>query len=472
MSPETESSEASLLLDQLAYRVAEICCKIRSIRDEIAALPSVVPPSSLEIEIQQRFSRISELEAERESLFPTLKTEVKNIVSSLKMNGLEYDQFLLEAEAKLRLEFHKFKQIIESPSSAKQGSKFRGWLRILVTHARVDYYRESVKGSAGKLNQKHNSELEAKYGKGAGNNLAASSNLIMDESKDLRRSRQSDVTQRILPSSFTSKEEEYIESLPELCQLLFLFSTGLWHQLTLAKKERWQAAKTTPFEQNRLTAIARANRFVLRAVEDELAVSSINPESDHEKLFQDHMKKKSNNVAQNLNRHFWKFMQINTVWLYLFAFIDQFDAELVEQIEETLDADLILAYLQCDVYFRCDTSSRCFDWLGRCGCENTILKNLGRVAGQKSFINMTQSGSKRRTNEKKWEYACQLAGRDTDEIGADEYIADIFKDRDGPRGRLLPLSVASKRHYVNLPLAFESMSKAERQEDRYDFNDD
>lgn len=472
MSPEQESrSQTDHQLDELAYRTASICREIRTLRDEIAGLADEVPAQSRDSQVVDLISRIVALEAEQESLFPAIKIEIHQLVAKFNLQGNARQQLLLESEAKVRLKLYKF-TVLEN-TEASSGSKFRGWLRRLIEREFANAHRLADKGSVQKLNRRSSEDWAKKYGVASSSVDIPSAKVIDALPTDKRRSKaRANEPVRRLPEHFTVDEELQIESLPEQCQVLFLFSTGLWHQLSDTKQQRWADAQPSDYELSRQTAIARANRFVIRSVEDAIARGPVDWKVDHDALFHDLTRKKAHVVAQNLNRHFWKFMRLNTAWQYLFAFLEPLDKELIEGIEATLELDLMLAYLHTDVYMLCDTASRCFDWLDRCGFENSIYQNLGRVAGQKSFINLTPSGSHRRTNEKKWEYACRMAGRDPVEIDADSFLTRIFTERDGPRGRRLPLRVAAKRHCVDLPLAFERMSKAELQEDDYEADDE
>lgn len=472
MSPEHQSKlQTDQQFDELAYRTASICREIRRLRDDIARLASEERTQSREPQVADLISQVAKLEAEQETLFPVIKTEILQIVDALGVKGNSHKELVLESEAKVRLNLHKFALLDNAKNPG--GAKFRGWLRTLIKREHVNAYRLADKGSVQKLNRRFSKEMAEKHGAESRSVGIPVGKAIDGLKSDKRRGVERDeVPVRQLPERFTEEEEEKIEALPEQCQALFLFSTGLWPQLSVVKQQRWADAQASGYELTRLTAIARANRFVLRSVEDDIAHGPVVWEADHETQFQLRIKKKANVVAQNLNRHFWKFMQLDTAWQYLFAFIEPFDAELVAEIEATLDSDLMLAYLHCDVYMLCDTASRCFDWLDRCGFENSILHNLGRVAGQKSFINITPTGSQRRTNEKKWEYACHLAARPAVEIEADEFIKQTFTERDGPHGRSLPLAVAAKRHCVDLPLAFERIPETELREDRYEANDE
>lgn len=166
---------------------------------------------------------------------------------------------------------------------------------------------------------------------------------------------------RQLPNCFTIEEEQHLAAIPEPCLIVFLFSTGLWNQLSAAKQQQWFSAQTTPYEINSLNSLVRANLFVVRSVEDKLAETAVDWEVDFEAQFEFLVQQKARAIAQQVNRQFWKFMQVDTVWQYLFAYVEPLSQDLMASVERVLDAELMLAYLQCDVYFGCDTATRCFD---------------------------------------------------------------------------------------------------------------
>lgn len=459
MSPEQESNaEKNRQLDDCAYQLADICREIHKLRVEVANLAEDQLAEQREANMQSFFERIEKLKSEQEQVFPLVDSEICALIAAYRMDSSRYDEILQETRATVLQTLHKFSKL-EDPGKYN-GSRFRSWLRTRIKWDIANHYRAIEKGSSEKLNQKQQKRFAKTYGESINSQPPVSESLEIAAKDNRLRSQQEIEPFRKLPHCFTEEEEQQIASLPEQCRVLFLFSTGLWSQLSPERQRTWADAKANEFELTRLNAIARANRFVLRAIEDDLARNPIDWDEDYTDLIEELTRKKANVVAQNLNRHFWRFMRINTAWQFLFAYMEPLDDDLSAQIDECLEPSLMLAYLQCDVYMLCDTSNRCFDWLNQCGFENSITHNLGRVAGQKSFIDDSRSSSKLRINEKKWEYACRLAKCDPSAIAGDEFMRDVFADVDGPCGQALPIQVAAKRAFVDLPLAFERIEQS------------
>jgi len=457
-SEEEANAEKNRQLDDCAYRLADICREIHKLRVEVANLAEHQLAEQREANVRSFFERIEKLETERAQASPLVEAEIRSLIAGYRLGSSAREEIFQETLATVLLTLHKFSKLEDAGKYS--GSKFRSWLRTRIKWNVANFFRAVEKGSAEALNQKQQKAFEKTYGESKKSATPISESLEIAERDNRRRVQHVMQPARELPDRFTAEEEQQIETLPEQCRVLFLFSTGLWSQLSPGKQQIWADAKANEFELNRLNAIARANRFVLRAIEDDLAEKSIEWDVDYKDFVEELTRKKANVVAQNLNRHFWRFMRINTVWQFLFKCMEPLDDDLTAQIEEGLEPNLMLAYLQCDVYMLCDTSNRCFDWLNQCGFENSITHNLGRVAGQKAFVDDSRSGSRLRINEKKWEYACRLAKCDPSVIAGDEFMRQVFEDVDGPYGQALPILVSANRAFLDLPLAFERIDQS------------
>lgn len=186
MSSEQESkSQADRQLDELAYRTATICREIRSLRDDMAGLAVEEPAKSRELKVVDLMERIVRLEAEQETYFPEIITEIYRLVDAVDLKGNPFKEVLFGAEARVRLNLYKFVRLDAGERVA--GSKFRGWLRKLIGHEIVDVYRRADGGSVQRLNRRFSDEMTKKYGAVSGSVGVLPSGAVEDLDRDKRR---------------------------------------------------------------------------------------------------------------------------------------------------------------------------------------------------------------------------------------------------------------------------------------------
>lgn len=499
----TEISDlSSAQIDQIAAKTAEVCRRIRAARSELRQLAASCPDIvTLRMTAHDKRQSLADLEGKRDELLRVLLPVVADIARGIsRRNGDDAqrtDDLALEAQAKIANKIHTFnlpanvsadhscigsnEQQVDMPKDTHPRSRFKGWAHAVLRRARVDYGRahvsvveelaiktkqaESRRSNQNRTERARNDTRTYSLPRGllqAGDDLAAE--LVFD-AQDYRAGQYE--PQRPMPLAFDCEEETKLAQLSDRCRCLFLYATDTYRLLSATRREHWAEASVSDFESNELNAVSRAGRFVLRLAEREFLERELDGDTEVEVAFHELHQRIAQSAAQDLNRHFWRFMAMNTAWQRIFLYVEPWDSKMLAEMEREIDPDLLIAYLLCDVLFGCDSADRCFHWFDEFGMENKLSANFARVAGQRTY---TVESTKERlpgdssasvdddqlvVNPEKWKRACQLAGGYLLGISPREFLVTTLDQVNGPRSAQLVLDAARSRNSVDLPLPFE-----------------
>ncbi len=471
MTTDLPIDEVAQKAAQLSQRTVELRRQIARIAGDSAALDVAKAELLLHAELNATTEEFNRL------LYDLLPTVIEIAGSVARKNGLgphAKEEFLGEAQTKIAGNLHKFdlnksdKTFIMVSTGANQPapSRFRAWTRTVLSRLFIDGVRRNKRW---KRDRAISSSSDSNRGTGRtaqpqSKGLSEDPNSRNQFPSDTGNASANSANQRLeerlqpvrdLPDQFTSEEELDLGQLSETCIHLFLFSTALWHLLSEESKARWQAAKPTEWEASQFNAMARANRFLQNVAEDQYCNRQQAKGKMRNMTFDQLRVNLANSFAQNLNRHFWRFLRLNTAWQHLFQHIEPFTNEFQAELAKELNRELLAGYLFTDVLFACSSSDRCFGWLEDMGLDNSIDCNFGRIAGQNSYIGNRQAAHSIEINPKKWEYVCRFCGIEIDESDAQDFMVQCFDNSTEARRQSLAKRVAPFRKHIDLPLPFE-----------------
>lgn len=269
---------------------------------------------------------------------------------------------------------------------------------------------------------------------------------------------------RDLPVGFTEEEERILERFHPRQRHLLLYCAGLWMLVSNERRESWKEWPTpSRWECEELSPVARANCFALACAEDECArrlqlppleVADPDPEAEFARIQSKHEQW----VAQNLLRHYWGLLECDTAWQHTLKYVAPAEIKRLDAVSTSLSRELLVLWLQLDLWILLDHSRRWFDWLEALGVANRGDCNFVRIFRHRPLDpgdgNATSDCGLHRP---KLEEAAKLAGVDASIpglaariLGEKPHLEAIISERD----------LLRDRSNAQLPVPFERIRTA------------
>lgn len=384
MSAMNEKSE----IDRVADRAALLARKIRSLRAGIAEIAGQGDQIHAQGDrhLDDAFDKIatsqSELEDHLVRLQPIIIQKAQAVARGKRIAGQDADHLAGNAVTHIGTKIDRF-------SSDKQGiqhgvgSVFEAWISTVIERLAFDYYRRRPRTGV-QVTEQH---LEW----------------------NSRRCRPlTEAAERHVPQTFRSDEERALDDMPAERRHLFLYMTGLWRLVSDEQRRLWtEFPAPSSWELNELNAWQRASRFALALAEKEFAWLIQRQPELTDADFDAILNKIEQRSAHNLRRHFWVILKLDTAWTYLFRRIPMLSETVLDELDKSINARSLVAWLVLDLWLGCDNARRWFCWLARVHAVHALDCNLGILM----HLPILEEGQSH-WNQRKVDLACRFVGYD------------------------------------------------------------
>ncbi len=388
MSAMNEKSE----IDRVADRAALLARKIRSLRAGIAEIARQCDHDHAQVDrhLDDAFDKIatsqSELEDHLVRLQPIIVQKAQAVARGKRIAGQDADHLAGNAVTHIGTKIDRF-------SSEKQGiqhgvgSVFEAWISTVIERLAFDYYRRRPRTGV-QVTEQH-LEWNAR------------------RCKPL-----TEAAERRVPRTFRNDEERALDQMPAERRHLFLYMTGLWQLVSDEQRRLWsEFPAPSAWELNELNARQRASRFALALAEKEFTLLVQQQPELTDADFDAILNKIEQRSAHNLRRHLWVIFKLDTAWTYLFRRIPTLSGTVLDELDKSINARSLVAWLVLDLWFGCDHAQRWFGWLARVHAVHALDCNLGILMN----LPIMEEGQSH-WNQRKVDLACRFVGYDSRDL--------------------------------------------------------